>query len=193
MGEIVYTCKKCGCHEFDVVHQFTEGRVYTQSVECDCEQSEDGIAMERQFETLTLHEIRYELQDDHRIGPAVDDQEEIDSSQEDPSQEEEIEYQVHCPDCLEAAQETDIETEEDLDKNEQLDDAFWVRCRNCDREIEFGWSHPDRGGRVWTCEDVDFNPWKSWPEPRYRKSWLEKDWIRPDRREIYERALEEEG
>lgn len=56
---------------------------------------------------------------------------------------------------------------------------FFVRCEQCDREIEFGWSHPDRGGRIWPVEAVCFNPRMSWPEPRYRRSWRQKGWLRP--------------
>lgn len=57
----------------------------------------------------------------------------------------------------------------------------YLRCDDCDREIEFGWSHPNRGGRIWPVEASCFNPWKSWPEPRYRKSWQRKGWLHPSR------------
>lgn len=57
---------------------------------------------------------------------------------------------------------------------------FFVRCDNCGREIEFGWSHPDRGGRIWPVEASCFNPWKSWPEPRYRRAWKQRKWLRPE-------------
>ena len=67
-----------------------------------------------------------------------------------------------------------IGREEDPDSHE-----FYVNCTDCDGKIEFGWSHPDRGGRIWPAECSDFNPWKSWPEPRYRDSWITKGWLRP--------------
>jgi hypothetical protein len=47
----------------------------------------------------------------------------------------------------------------------------FVRCSGCDREIAFGWSHEDRGGRIWPVEATCFNPRKSVPEARYRKVW----------------------
>jgi len=185
MIETIYTCQGCGCHQFHVVHQYAVARLHRETVECTCGQAEDGFAMDREFQTLTPHEVEYELDDEHRIrdrvGELVDD-----------SEEEEIYREVHCYRCLEEALEVDFEVDEDLDKYEELDEEFWVRCGKCNREIEFGWSHPNRGGRIWTCEDTDFNPWKSWPEPRYWKSWLEKGWITPDMEEIYKRALEGE-
>ena len=62
----------------------------------------------------------------------------------------------------------------------ELDDddckmEFYVHCDGCDREIEFGWSHPDRGGRIWPVECEGFNPWKSWPDPRFKESWTKKN------------------
>jgi hypothetical protein len=56
---------------------------------------------------------------------------------------------------------------------------YFVRCESCDREIEFGWSHPGRGGRIWPVEASCFNPWLSFPEQRYRKAWRKKGWQRP--------------
>ena len=58
---------------------------------------------------------------------------------------------------------------------------FHVCCNGCNREIEFGWSHPDRGGRIWPAECSDFNPWKCWAESRYIEKWKDKDWLRPDK------------
>jgi len=66
------------------------------------------------------------------------------------------------------------ERKEDTDSVE-----FYVNCADCDLEIEFGWSHPGRAGRIWPAECSDFNSWKCWPEPRYREAWIKKDWIRP--------------
>lgn len=50
----------------------------------------------------------------------------------------------------------------------------YVLCWDCKREIEFGWSHENQQGKIWPAESPDFNPWKSWLEPRYIKSWQEK-------------------
>ena len=72
--------------------------------------------------------------------------------------------------------------EREANGDEESPEPRWeIRCADCDHEIEFGWSHPDRGGRLWPCESLDFNPWKSWPEPRFREAWLKRGWI-PQRR-----------
>ena len=56
-------------------------------------------------------------------------------------------------------------------------DEFYVNCAGCDREIEFGWSQPNRGGRIFPVECSDFIPGKYWPEPRYLASWQKKHWL----------------
>lgn len=57
-------------------------------------------------------------------------------------------------------------------------DRFYVNCASCDREIEFGWSQPNRGGRIFPVECSDFVPGDTWPEPRYLDSWQQKGWLR---------------
>ena len=46
-------------------------------------------------------------------------------------------------------------------------DEFYVNCANCDREIEFGWSQDNRGGRICPAVCSDFIPGKIWMKPRY--------------------------
>ena len=57
-------------------------------------------------------------------------------------------------------------------------DRFDVNCAGCDRELEFGWSQPNRGGRIFPVECSDFMPGNIWPEPRYLDSWQRKGWLK---------------
>ncbi len=115
--------------------------------------------IQRQGRSWTEYVERGTLGDDHRVSE-WDSAEEVESGEEDAaSAEDEGE-----PDRVEV----------DPDSHE-----FFVRCEGCDREIEFGWSHPNRGGRFWPSECTDFNPWRCWPEPRYRDVWAKKGWLRP--------------
>jgi hypothetical protein len=59
-------------------------------------------------------------------------------------------------------------------------DEFFINCENCDREIEFGWSQPDRRGLIIPVEFSDFNPFESWPDPKYVDIWEERSWLRSD-------------
>jgi hypothetical protein len=53
-------------------------------------------------------------------------------------------------------------------------DEFYVNCAGCDREIEFGWEKPNRGGGIFPVECSDFIAGEIWPEPRYSERWLQK-------------------
>jgi len=64
--------------------------------------------------------------------------------------------------------------------NNPGNDKFYVNCASCDREIEFGWSQPDRGGGIFPVECSDFNPEGLWPEPRYLDSWQKKGWLKKE-------------
>jgi hypothetical protein len=63
-------------------------------------------------------------------------------------------------------------------------DRFYVNCANCDREIEFGWSQPDRGGGIFPAECSDFYPEGLWPEPRYLDSWKKKGWLKNEDKHV---------
>jgi hypothetical protein len=57
-------------------------------------------------------------------------------------------------------------------------DEFYVNCAGCDREIEFGWAKPDRGGGIFPVEGSNFIPGDIWPEPRYLDFWQQKGWLK---------------
>ena len=56
-------------------------------------------------------------------------------------------------------------------------DEFFVNCESCDREIEFGWSQPDRRGLILPVEFSDFNPAESWPDSKYTDTWQSRNWL----------------
>jgi len=170
----VYTCAECGHHFFRVEYYFTLRTESRAEIPCGCEREEEYAST--RIVVVTQGMVRYGLLgEDHRVdweGPA----EEVDSEKET------MDAETLCEDCVEdAVHDQSLEEWEELE-SEQLDeeDEWYVKCDKCGREIEFGWSHPDRGGRFWPCESTDFNPWKCWPEPRFRMNWLEKGWLRPE-------------
>lgn len=169
-----FKCKDCGSTELYVEHEYTVIEEETDTLECTCEE-EHEFAVQRIRHIMTPYLDTLTLDDDHRIGES----EESEKFDED---EEEIGYEVQCPTCLEEAKEQDWSTEVEFLKIDEDSEEFYVRCAGCGREIEFGWSHPGRSGRIWPAESSDFNPWKSWPEPRYQEKWLKRGWIRPEMR-----------
>jgi len=124
------------------------------------------------FACTDLYEQRSQLDEDHHFGglPVTEVVERGDVVKD--------ESEINCQLCYESASESDWRVEDGETKDGGGE--FFVNCGGCNREIEFGWSHPDRGGRIWPVESSDFNPWKSWPEPRYKESWRAKGWLRPN-------------
>jgi hypothetical protein len=143
-----FTCKECGGHSLIVTHVWSIMA---------------GSRSERWQEWGPLkdnHHWHYEFTekidgdaDDENQRDAIGEDEESDSASE-PE-----EYEIYEP-------ETDRESDE-----------FFVNCGNCDREIEFGWSQPDRRGLIWPVEFSDFDPNESWPDPKYTDIWKQRGWL----------------
>jgi hypothetical protein len=171
-----FTCAQCGCTELIVEHEYTVVEEFTHTLACDCDEGPlDGIAAQFTNEVRTQMCERGELDEEHRVED-WDDREELDTETEC------IQREVFCADYHENATENDWEVEENDPRDATVEeDECWVRCAGCDREIEFGWSHPNRGGRIWPAESKDFNPWKCWPEPPFQEAWKQKGWLRPGR------------
>jgi hypothetical protein len=88
-------------------------------------------------------------------------------------------FQIYCGRCF-LFYETDRKRwDTKLERIELMEGSvqFCVSCAGCGREMEFGWSQPNRSGLIWPVECNDFNPQRVWPEPRFRENWSKKGWI----------------
>ncbi len=143
-----FTCKTCGGHELIVTHIWNILA---------------GNNSERWQEWGPLkdnHHWHYEFEE--KIEKNADDEVQrgdFGEFQEDDSETEPEEYETY-----------ESETSRESDE-------FFVSCGNCDREIEFGWSQPDRRGLIMPVEFLDFNPVKSWPDPKYVDAWQQRGWL----------------
>jgi hypothetical protein len=143
-----FTCKSCGGHNLVVTHVWNILA---------------GIQSERWQEWGPLednHHWQYEFKE--RVEENTDDEVQrgdFGEYEEDDSSSEAEEYEVFEP-------ETSRESDE-----------IYVNCGNCDREIEFGWSHPDRRGLIYPVEFSDFDPSTIWPDPKYVDVWLQRGWL----------------
>jgi len=173
-GEYMYTCPECGSHALRVEKEYVVTTYYRDELPCDCGESENGLAAVREYHIVVAWRETGWLDADHQTLPDDQERQDVETVEDD--------SEVFC-DCAEGADPDDWQTEEDpsAPEEEDQDPVIYVRCGGCCREIEFGWSHPDRGGRIWPAECSDHNPYLSWPEPRYRERWREKGWLRPDR------------
>jgi len=142
-----FTCKECGGHTLIVTHVWSILA---------------GEASERWREWGPLkgnHHWQYEFKE--KVGEDEDadvQRGDLGEFQEDDSASEPEEYEIFEP-------ETDRES-----------DDFFVNCEDCDREVEFGWSQPDRHGLILPVEFSDFKPSESWPDPKYLENWQVRGW-----------------
>jgi len=142
-----FTCKECGAHNLTVTHFWNVLA---------------GSTKERWQEWGMLkdnHHWRY----DFRQKVEADAEDEVERGdlgdfEEDDSASGPEEYEIHG-------------TEKTWE-----DDEFFVNCDGCDREIEFGWSKPDRRGQILPIEFSDFIPAESWPDPKYVDAWQHRQW-----------------
>ena len=171
--EHLFTCKDCGAHDLIVTHRYRRVDYCTSTLPCDCGENPDGLAARKESQFTTDIEEWGILDNEHRW-----DYEECEESDE--KEEEILEEEILCGECLEHYRLSDWVN---IDANAEDDESshdYYVTCYGCKREIEFGWSHPGYGGRIWPAECSGFHPWLSWPDPKYEEAWEKKDWIKPE-------------
>jgi len=172
-SHFIFTCKDCGSHELSVVLYCDRKFYCKEELECfdNCSNyGELGAIIE--YQRIDSYKCWGPLDEDHHF--TQEEEEIIETLREDEN------VQIFCECCYEAADPRQWDFYEESG-DDDYENEFYVHCSDCDQEIEFGWSHPNRGGRIWPVECEDFNPWKCWPEPRYRESWAKKNWLRPDK------------
>ena len=145
-----FTCKRCGDHELIVTH------VWTILAGTDSEHWREWGPLKDnhhwQFEEKEKVELIADADDEVQRG-------DFGEFAEDDSESEPEVYEIHEP---------------QMDRDS---DEFFVNCGNCDREIRFGWSQPDRRGMIYPVEFTDFDPSQCWPDPKYLTFWQQNGWI----------------
>ena len=132
-----FTCKTCGGHRLTVY------RVWTILAGPDTESWQEWGPLNAD------HSWRFEFKE--MVAEEEDEVERGDFGEyvDDDSTSEPEDYEIHEP------------------ESNPGNDKFYVNCAGCDREIEFGWSKPNRVGGIFPVECSDFNFGDVWLEPRY--------------------------
>jgi hypothetical protein len=148
-----FTCKTCGDHKLTVT------RIWTILAGPDSERWQEWGPLEAD------HRWHFEFKERVEKKPYKEvERGDFGEFTEDDSASEPEEYEIFEP------------------ENNPESDVFYVNCANCDREIEFGWSQPNRGGLIFPVECSDFIPGECWPEPRYFNIWQQRHWLRTEDR-----------
>ena len=166
-----YHCESCGLDEFVLVSMSDQQQLVTRELGCSCGKTD--VAAREEVQVTRAVTNTGSLDDEHRVTEDRnnDEVEEVDSEPQ--------ERETSCHDCIDEATPNDWISETDDWETVDGSERYELRCVHCGHEIEFGWSHPDRGGRIWPVECADFDPWQSWPEPRFVPAWNRRGWLRP--------------
>ena len=144
-----FTCKECGGHSLTVTHIW------------NILAGEDSQRWREWGPLKDSHHWQYEFKEEDLEKPDAEVQRgDFGEFEQDDSASEPEEYEIFEP------------------ESDREGDEFFVNCENCDREVEFGWSEPDRRGLIFPVEFSDFNPAESWPDPKYWDAWQQRGWVR---------------
>ncbi len=146
-GVFKFTCKRCGGHCLTITH------IWGILAGLNSEQWQEwGLLKDN-------HHWQYEFKEEI-IKNEDDEVQRGDYSefQEDDSASEPEQYEIYRKD----------------DNHEN--DEYFVNCENCDREIEFGWSMPNRTGLIFPVDFSDFVVNDCLPDPKYSDLWLQRGW-----------------
>jgi len=144
-----FTCNVCGSHELIVTH------VWNIQAGNNSERWQEWGPLKDDHHWQFKYKEKVEENPDDEVQRG-----DFGEFEEDDSTSEPEEYEIHKA-------ETDRES-----------DDFFLNCGNCDREIEFGWSQPDRRGLILPVEFSDFVPGESWPDPKYVDVWQDRGWLK---------------
>jgi len=170
-----FKCAECGSRVLDVVQAIDVTESVESVLPCTCGEEEQA-AVRTERVTRCIENSGYLRGDRHIV---IEEREEIDEL--DREEETQITYQRCYEMCKDQNHLWDqVDREEDEDE-EGAD--LTITCGGCGREIEFGYSHPNKQGRIFLGnDDSDFNPWKTFPDDKYVDKWEGRGWLRPKRR-----------
>jgi len=143
-----FTCKECGGHSLIVTHAWT----ILAGANSERWQEWGQLKGDHHWQFESREIIEDDIENEEQRGDFGDFEEDDSASKPE-------EYEVY---------------ESGTHRGE---DEYFVNCENCDREVEFGWSEPDRRGLIWPVEYSDFVPLESRPDPKYTDAWQKREWL----------------
>jgi hypothetical protein len=177
---LFFKCKDCGSRTLDTVCIIDVTQTIDEVLPCQCGNEEYAAYVRTRTVELVQH-TGYLGANRHVFTEESQTIDELEREVED--------EQIICKKCYEKFNEesrlwqiVDTHTDENNESGN-----LTITCNGCGREIEFGYSHANKQGRIFLGDDdSDFNPWKTFPDQKYLEIWRKRGWLRPvnDRREI---------
>ena len=167
-----FKCKDCGSRSLEVTLIIEKTEIRESVLPCQCGSEENAGYLRERIVAQEQHS-GYVKQDRHIH---IEDCEKLDDLDHEVEDE-----QIICERCYKKCKDQPqlwYVTNSEVDEGDDFD--LTITCNGCDREIEFGYSHPNKQGRIFLGEDDrDFNPWLTFPDPKYIEKWKERNWFRP--------------
>jgi hypothetical protein len=168
-----FECKDCGSKRLEFTCTVEVLKTIKKVLPCRCGDGEEA-AWRNEWRRVEVEQTGYVRANRHLHIEASDETQELDNGTDDD--------EIGCEDCYNKYKDRADrwQVRESDSKPEDDDSDLTITCGGCGREIEFGYSHANKQGRIFLGEDdVDFNPWKTFPDPKYVEAWRERGWLRP--------------
>ena len=167
MNKFKCSIPNCNCELIEVVRERAYEVINVESYRCICD-SVHPIAFQRDsvdYEEVLSHAW---LEDDGSVGEFYESY--LNYDERDPQR-----WENFCPDCSDDKDfEEEAEFEEESRKDLPEKEDWTVRCGGtCRTEYAFGWTEPNRGGKIVVVGIDDFDPSEVYPEPRFADNWQE--------------------
>jgi hypothetical protein len=168
-----FKCKECGSRTLDVTWIIEITEICESELTCQCG-AEINAAYLRERIVTQEQRTGFLEQDRHTRIEETETLDELDREVED--------EQIVCKKCYKKYKDELhlwCVSETHVTKDREEDDLT-ITCNGCGREIEFGYSHPNKQGRIFLgADDTEFNPYKTFPDPKYLDKWKNRGWLRP--------------
>lgn len=165
-----FKCKKCSSRILRITNIIDMVETIQKSLSCRCGEEEEAAYRTEQI-NVQVEESGYVLESRHYT-VEESDREEVDRDI--------LDEVIICEKCYNKYENRPDQWEVTESSSEKEESDLTIRCDGCDREIEFGYSHPNKQGRIFLGkDDRDFNPWKTFPDPKYVDKWEKRGWLRP--------------
>ncbi len=166
-----FKCKDCGSRRLELTRTVESIKTVRKVLPCDCDGGE--AACRNEWTHVEVQETGYVRANRHLRVEDWEETRELDSGADDD--------EVGCEDCYDRYRNRADrwQAKESRTEQDDSDSDLEITCGGCGREIEFGYSHANKQGRIFLGEDdADFNPWKTFPDPKYIENWRERGWLR---------------
>ncbi|NVL91284.1 MAG: hypothetical protein HWN69_09925 [Desulfobacterales bacterium] len=165
-----FKCKKCGSCTLRTTNILDLIETIQQRLPCSCGEEEDAAYRTEQIR-VQVEETGYLLENRHFT---------VEDSEREELDRDTLDEDIICEKCYRKYKDRSDLWEVTKNCSEEEESNLTIRCDGCDHEIEFGYSHLYKQGRIFLeKDDRNFKPRKTLLDPKYVEKWKKRGWLRP--------------